>query len=68
MELLPEIKGTTASLFTSFRLLLSALVIGFASSIYNGTAYPLIGVVLGSLAIALPTLFWYERRAQRLPT
>jgi DHA1 family bicyclomycin/chloramphenicol resistance-like MFS transporter len=65
MELLPEIKGTTASLFTSFRMVISALAIGFAASIYNGTAYPLIGVVLGSLIIALPALYWYENRVRQ---
>ncbi len=61
MELLPHIKGITASLLTSARLLIAALVIGLTSSLYNGTIYPLSAIVVGSVVVILPTLFFYEK-------
>ncbi len=67
MELLPEIKGTTASLLTSARLLFTALIVGLASKLYDGTIYPIVWVILGLLAIILPTIFFYERRRRRVP-
>ena len=62
MELLPRIKGITASLLTSARLLVAALIVGLTSSLYNGTVYPLSIVVIGTVVIFLPTLLFYERR------
>jgi DHA1 family bicyclomycin/chloramphenicol resistance-like MFS transporter len=62
MELLPHIKGICASLLTSARLLISVLVIGLASSLYNGTIYPLAAVVSGSILLMLPILIFYEKR------
>ncbi len=62
MEILPDIKGITASLLTSARLLISALVVGLTSQLYNGTIYPFSAVVLGSIALLLPILFFYEKR------
>jgi DHA1 family bicyclomycin/chloramphenicol resistance-like MFS transporter len=62
MELLPDIKGITASLLTSARLLISALVVGLSGFIYNGTIYPLSAVVLASIVLILPILYSYERR------
>ncbi len=62
MEILPDIKGITASLLTSARLLISAVVVGFTSAFYNSTVYPLSAVVLGSIVLILPILLSYEKR------
>jgi DHA1 family bicyclomycin/chloramphenicol resistance-like MFS transporter len=62
MEILPDIKGITASLLTSARLLISALVVEMTSELYNATIYPFSAVVLGSIALLMPILFFYERR------
>lgn len=62
MEILPDIKGITASLLTSARLLITALVVGLASSLYDGTIYPISAVVLGIIVVILPTILLYERR------
>ncbi len=69
MEILPHIKGITASLLTSARLLIAALVLGLTSSLYNGTIYPLSAVVFGSIVVILPALFFYEKKksAKSLP-
>lgn len=61
MEILPRIKGITASLITSARLLIAALVVGSTSSLYNGTIYPLAAVVCGTLLAVLPILKFYEK-------
>lgn len=62
MEILPNIKGITASLMTSARLLGAALIVGMTSALYNGTIYPLAGTVIATIAIILPTLIYYEKR------
>lgn len=62
MELLPDIKGIVASLLTSARLAGAALIVGFASSLYDATIYPLVGVILGTIVVILPTLLYYEKR------
>lgn len=62
MEILPAIKGITASLATSVRLLIAAIVVGCASSLYNGTIYPLAAVIIGSTALIVPMLYFYEKR------
>lgn len=62
MEILPHIKGITASLLTSARLLLSAFVIGLTSLLYNGTSYPLIGALLATIAIMTPLFLSYEKQ------
>ncbi|MBS0615878.1 MAG: MFS transporter [Verrucomicrobia bacterium] len=64
MELLPDIKGIVASLLTSMRLAAAALIVGFASSIYDATIYPLVGIVLGTIVLIVPTLLFYEKRRQ----
>ncbi len=61
MELFPDIKGITASLLTSARLLIAALTVGVASSLYNAAIYPLTLVVAITLFIILPCLFFYEK-------
>lgn len=60
MEILPRIKGITASLLTSARLLIASLVLGITSSLYDGTIYPLTAVILASI-LFLPALFFYEK-------
>ncbi len=67
MEILPHIKGITASLMTSARLLIAALVVGLSSALYNGTIYPLVAVILGGTAVILPTLVVYEKRRALKP-
>lgn len=62
MNLFPEIKGVTASLLTSARLLISALVVGLASALYNGTIYPIAFIIAGLTLISFLTVIWYEKR------
>ncbi len=62
MELLPHIKGVTASLLTSTRLLIAALIVGMAGALYNATIYPLAAIIFGTILVILPTLLLYERR------
>lgn len=62
MEILPHIKGVTASLLTSVRLLISALIVGASGLIYNGTIYPIVAIVLGSAVLILPMVLSYERK------
>ncbi|MBS0653832.1 MAG: multidrug effflux MFS transporter [Verrucomicrobia bacterium] len=62
MEILPHIKGITASLMTSARLLVAAIVVGMTSALYNGTIYPLALTVIATIAVILPTLIYYEKR------
>lgn len=62
MEILPHIKGITASLMTSARLLIAALIVGLSSHLYNATVYPLAAIVFGTILIVLPTLIFYEKR------
>ena len=63
MEILPHIKGVCASLLTSARLLISALILGLTSALYDGTIYPLAAVVFGSIVVILPILILYEKKA-----
>ena len=60
MEILPDIKGVTASLLTSVRLAIGALVVGATSLVYNGTIYPLAVVIFGTVAVILPIIIIYE--------
>jgi DHA1 family bicyclomycin/chloramphenicol resistance-like MFS transporter len=62
MEILPNIKGVTASLLTSARLLLTALIVGLASALYDATIDPIAWVVIGIIMIVLPTMLLYERK------
>jgi MFS transporter, DHA1 family, multidrug resistance protein len=66
MEILPDIKGITASLLTSVRLFMSAIVVWLCGAMYNGTIYPLSCVVLASVALILPILFLYEKQKKQL--
>lgn len=62
MEILPNIKGITASLLTSTRLLIAALVVGMTSALYDSTVYPMTSVVVGTIVVIFPTLMLYEKR------
>ncbi len=62
MELFPDIKGITASLLTSARLLITACVVGVTSYFYNFTIYPVVTVVFGLVAVILATIILYERK------
>lgn len=66
MEIFPEIKGVTSSLLTSARLLISAGIVGFASYLYNGTIYPIMGVVLATVLGTMFLAVSYERARPRV--
>lgn len=61
MEILPDIKGITASLLTSSRLFLTAIVIGVSGNLYDGTIYPIMGIIVFILILVLPILYFYEK-------
>jgi DHA1 family bicyclomycin/chloramphenicol resistance-like MFS transporter len=63
MELFPDIKGITASLLTSLRLLLTSLVVWITSSLYNATIYPVAGAIGLIVALIIPLIISYERKA-----
>ncbi|MES2344582.1 MAG: MFS transporter [Chlamydiota bacterium] len=62
MEILPDIKGVTASLITSIRLLLSAVIVGFSAAIYNGTIYPVLALIIGTIVLMAPIIVFYEKK------
>ena len=63
MEILPDIKGIAASLLTSLRLFMTAVVIGVASYFYNQTIYPISLLVVLILVLTLPLLHFYEKKS-----
>lgn len=67
MEILPDIKGVTASLLTSARLLFTAAIVGLAGYFYNSTIYPITAVVIGTVCIIVPIVIFYERRKKLYP-
>lgn len=62
MEILPDIKGITASLMTSVRLLIAAGMVAISSSLYDATIYPITAMTVGTLIVLIPTLIFYERK------
>lgn len=68
MEILPEIKGVTASLLTSARLLIAAILVELASFFYNATIYPLTVVIAGTIVVLLPILIAYEKKRPKTET
>jgi len=60
MELMPDIKGVTASLITSFRLLITAITIGITSAFYDGSIYPVIGMIAILTTVILAMVVWFE--------
>lgn len=65
MEVLPDIKGVTASIITSFRLLTAGAGIAAASMFYDGTARPvaILFVVLILLGFIIYTPTYRQERA-----
>ena len=68
MELHPDIKGVTASVLTSARLLIAAVVVGITSHFYNGTIYPVAGGMAVLLTVAMGMVWFYERYWAAPPT
>jgi len=62
MELLPHIKGVTASILTSARLLVTAVLVGIVSAFYNTTIFPLTILIACITLVAYLLFFTYERR------
>lgn len=62
MEILPDIKGITASLLTSIRLLVTAAVIGISSNFYDATIYPITAIIIGIILTTLMLTILYERK------
>lgn len=62
MEVLPRIKGIAASLLTSARLLIAAIVVWVTSVSYNGTIVPCMVVVVLTVILMLWILNSYERK------
>ncbi len=67
MEIFPEIKGIAASVLTSARLLLTAMVVGIASHFYNCTIYPIMLLMIVLVGIVWATIASYEKK-KRLTT
>ena len=65
MEALPDIKGITSSLLTSFRLLITVFIIGIVSRAYNGSVYPTAFTIVLIVAICMPMLLFYEAQKKR---
>lgn len=61
MELMPDIKGITASLLTSARLFFAALLVGAVSVFYDGTVLPLAISIVSSSLVVLVTTYLYEK-------
>lgn len=68
MELFPKIKGITASLLTSARLAIAAIIVSCSGSMYNGTIYPLALIILGTIILILPTIIFYEKKRPSILT
>ncbi|CRX38700.1 MFS transporter [Estrella lausannensis] len=62
MSLFPDIKGTAASFLTSARLLIAALVVGLASTLYDGSIYPIALIVFTISAVNFLIICMYESR------
>lgn len=62
MQILPEIKGISASLLTSTRLLITALVIDIASRCYDGTIFPILMVTVAISVASLALIMSYETK------
>lgn len=62
MELMPEIKGITASVLTSLRLLITAVVVSLSSSFYNTTIWPTsISITLITFSVGA-IIYSYEKQ------
>jgi MFS transporter, DHA1 family, multidrug resistance protein len=65
MEVLPEIKGVTASLLTSARLLISAAILAVVSKLYNATVYPMVIALVLITCVTFPIILFYENQRKR---
>ena len=61
MEIFPDIKGTAASVLTSIRLLLTAIIVGVASYFYDATIYPIMLLILAIIVVVYATIVAYEK-------
>ncbi|STX29738.1 major facilitator superfamily (MFS) transporter [Legionella beliardensis] len=66
MEVLPDIKGVTASLVTSFRLLFTACFISVVSSFYTSSPKPLIVGFIFLFVLGAITLFFYQTKTDNV--
>lgn len=62
MMLFPEIKGISASILTSARLLVTACVVGLAGFLYDASIYPIAAVVFSVVFVIFLIIFFYERK------
>lgn len=60
MEIMPDIKGVTASILTSLRLLIAAGIVGLTGTLYDATAYPLTLIILAIVGVSVPLIVCYE--------
>lgn len=58
MELLPNIKGISASILTSLRLLITAMVVGLTAKFYNATIVP----TVVSICLVTFLIFLFARK------
>lgn len=68
MEILPDIKGVASSLLTSFRLLITAVIVGAVAIFYDATVFPLCYMVLGILFVTIPMILSYEKSKLKVLT
>ena len=65
MELFPDIRGVTASLLTSFRLLLTSATVAVVSYFYNETIYPITMAIASIIVIMLISIYCYEKNREQ---
>ncbi len=63
MNVYPDIKGISASLSNSLRLLATSLIIGLASMTFNGTIMPVAIIVFVAGVSSLLMTYWIQRQA-----
>jgi DHA1 family bicyclomycin/chloramphenicol resistance-like MFS transporter len=68
MDMLPSMRGISAGLLTSARLLTAAFCVELSSALYNKTIYPYSLIVFICMAVAVPTLLSYEKRKEKSST
>lgn len=61
MQIFPDIKGIAASVLTSARLVLTALIVGVASHFYDATIYPILVLISALILVVFATIVAYER-------
>jgi len=66
MEALPDIKGVTASLVTSFRLLFAAAFVALISACFNNTILPMVKGFLGLYIIVGLTLWLLKNHLAKI--